>query len=260
MEPALLMTGIIIFLSHALEAMTGFGCTIFALPFITLLFGIYEAKVLLTCVGWILSLYIVATKYQKIVFRQFFIIVLTAGFSMPLGIYFFNHLPTEIITLVLGVFIVATATIQLRSGNMSSQPKSNQHHIWNVLFLVVGGVFHGAFATGGPFIVFYAAKKLRDKGEFRATLSLLWLTLNTILFLTDPTFQPILNHISGFVFKGASMTKDVHLLMGTLPFLLAGIVVGEIIHRRVNAKHFHQTVFGVLFATGLFMIATYSLP
>ena len=88
MDTTLLLTGLVIVISHAVEAITGFGCTVLAFPFITYLIGIHQAKVLLAIIGWTLSPYIVITKFKHIQFRQFFVIVFLAGSTVPFGIYF----------------------------------------------------------------------------------------------------------------------------------------------------------------------------
>ncbi len=257
MDISFLLTGLIIFISHAVEAITGFGCTILAFPFITYLLGIHKAKVLLAIIGWILSLYIVSTKFKRIQFRQFFVIVILAGAGMPLGIYFFNNFPSEMLKLILGIFIIITAVLQLSKAYFKAEARLNPPPQIYYLLLFLGGVIHGAFATGGPFIVFYATKKLPEKGAFRATLSLLWLTLNTILFLTDATFQAFFHNVSGVIFSHVSMSADVTYLIWMLPFLFVGIFVGEIIHNRVNAEVFQKIVYWALFITGIFMVADY---
>ena len=88
-------------------------------------------------------------------------------------------------------------------------------------------------------------------------MSLLWLTLNTILFLTDATFQAFFHNVSGVIFSHVSMSADVTYLIWMLPFLFVGIFVGEIIHNRVNAEVFQKIVYWALFITGIFMVADY---
>ena len=51
------------------------------------------------------------------------------------------------------------------------------------LLLFCGGIIQGAFGTGGPFVVIYSSKALPDKKVFRVTLSLLWLSMNSIRLL-----------------------------------------------------------------------------
>lgn len=252
----LLLTGIVVFITHALEAITGFGCTVLAFPFVTQLLDIKEAKVILSIIAWILALYIVLTKLKKINLKQFFIIVLFVGIGMPAGIYFFNELPSDLLKLFLGIFIVVTSVIQLRKiyhkKDHSKLPKWFYY-----IILVVGGIVHGAFASGGPFVVLYAARNLPDKGEFRATLCLLWTSLNTALFFTDPTFVPIFSAIKNTVVNKAPMTVEMVHLLWMIPFLVAGIIVGELVHNKVDGEKFKKLVFLVLLATGIFMVGAF---
>ncbi len=39
----ILLSGLTVFVTHALEAVTGFGCTVLALPFVTALIGVKSA-------------------------------------------------------------------------------------------------------------------------------------------------------------------------------------------------------------------------
>lgn len=90
-------------------------------------------------------------------------------------------------------------------------------------------------------MVLYATRTLLDKGRFRATLCLLWTTLNTIILAT--------------YFIEGSVTKDVAVSTGLLiPFVVAGIIVGERIHNKVDQKKFTLIVFSMLLLTGVFML------
>ena len=109
------------------------------------------------------------------------------------------------------------------------------------LLLFIGGIVHGAFATGGPLVVLYASKALPDKGNFRSTLTLLWTTLNSVLIVQ-------------FIMQG-KFTADSGLQLGIMaPFLVAGIVAGEIVHHRVDSDLFAKIVFAMLFVTGIVMV------
>lgn len=254
-----LLTGVVVFLTHTLEVITGFGCTVLAFPFVTWILGIYEAKILLAILTWILGIYLVSTKFRHINWRQFGIIVALVGSGMPVGIYLFNHFPSDTLKLLLGVFIVATSILQLKKEYGGIQLRVTIPEWVYYLLLVFGGVIHGAFATGGPFVVLYATRKLRDKGEFRATLSLLWVSVNTFLIFTDTTFDPILSNVTAVATQGASMGQSLLNLVWSLPFLLVGIFIGEVVHNKVDAALFRKIVFWVLLATGVFMIAAHLL-
>ena len=260
MSPALLATGIVVFLSHGLEAVTGFGCTALALPFVTFLLGLPTAKFLLAILAWILALYIALSKFPKIAWRQFFIILSFVGAGMPLGMYAFATLPRGILIKLLGIFVIASSSLQLwklllapalakRRGEApvlvkeDAPREGSRVRIAPVYFLLLflGGIVHGAFASGGPLVVLYASRALPDKGAFRATLTLLWATLNTALIVS-------------FAQSGQFTPETWNLLLVMAPFLVAGIVAGELVHHRVDAVRFSKIVFSTLCATGWIML------
>ncbi|MGL4369083.1 MAG: sulfite exporter TauE/SafE family protein [Spirochaetota bacterium] len=256
MPVSIFLTGFVVFITHAIEAVTGFGCTVLAFPFVTALVGIKEAKVILSIMAWLLAVYFVITKFKKINFRQFGIIVTFACLGMPIGIFLFNKFPADILKTILGIFIIVTSLIQLQKIFFPEMRSITLHYSGYLLILFFGGIVHGAFATGGPFIVLYATRNLRDKGEFRATLCLLWATLNSILFVTDPTFSSFFGSMKNTIIYAQPLSTDVIHVAWMFPFLIAGIFAGECIHERVNPDLFKKIVFFVLLFTGIFMTVT----
>ncbi len=263
---ALLLTGLVVFVTHALEAVTGFGCTVLALPFVTALLGVKTGVPILASIAWILALYIVVTKFRRIDFKQFGIIVFFVALGMPAGMYAFRALEPALLKKALAAFIVASAAWQLwrrlrrpawaarrpvtaagadsaacPAAPRSPLPASFAGRLPYFILLIAGGVVHGAFASGGPLVVLYASKALPDKGAFRATLCLLWTTLNTVLLV-------------GYAFSGNFSAPVLGGVGAMLPFLAAGIVVGEKLHDRADEELFGKVVFSVLLATGIFML------
>ena len=255
MSLTLLLTGIVVFFTHGLEAITGFGCTVLAMPFVTLLLGIDQAKFLLAVLAWVLALYFVITKFKKIVWKQYLIIVAFVGLGMPIGMWAFMYLDRKLLVKALGVFIIVSASLQLwkrvfqplLAAARQRQPDPQARSVralplpiyWLLLF--VGGIVHGAFATGGPLVVLYASKALPDKGNFRSTLTLLWTTLNSVLIIQ--------------FFMNGMFNAQNGLELGIMaPFLVAGIVAGEIVHHRVDSDLFAKIVFAMLWVTGIVMV------
>jgi uncharacterized protein len=221
---------------------TGFGCTVLALPFVTALLGLKNGVLVLAALAWLLALYFVITKFGLINFREYGVIVLFAGLGLPFGMYVFAALPAPLLKKALAVFIVLVSAWQLIRLIRGTLRESRIPKPVLYFFLFLGGVFHGAFASGGPLIVLYASRVLSDKGSFRATLCLLWTSLNTIL-------------LAGFWLSGAFNAERLAQIGALLPFLGLGILAGEFIHQRVDAPVFSRVVFGALLATGLVMLA-----
>lgn len=239
----LTLVGIVVFITHTLEAVTGFGCTVLAFPFVIAIMGdIEQAKIILSILAWLLALWFVITKFKSIHWKQFGIIVLLAGLGMPFGMVLFKSLDATVLKKILGVFIVVSAGIQLTkifapNSKIRSLPAFFQYN-----FLFLGGIVHGAFAVGGPFVVLYATKKIADKGQFRATLCLLWAMLNSVLMVQ-------------YFLEGKLTEKTGFELSVLTPFLAAGIVFGEIIHKKVDEELFRKIVFSLLLIVGIVMLA-----
>lgn len=239
MNPVLLgLLGFIIFVTHGLEAITGFGCTVLALPFVVALVGVQKGVILLSVVAWLLALYITVKYRRSIRFGEFGVILACTAIGMPIGIYAFSELPAPVLKMALGAFIVIAALTGLLRGPVPvGGAVSPVYH----LLLVAGGAVHGAFASGGPFVVLYATRRLPDKGQFRATLCLLWATLNTALMVSYAT-------------RGLLGGEMMGLVAGMLPFLAGGVIVGERVHGHVNEALFRKVVFSVLLCVGVVMV------
>ncbi len=237
----ILLSGLTVFVTHALEAVTGFGCTVLALPFVTALIGVKSAVMVLTVLAWILALYIAVTKRKQIDFRQYAIIAGLMLCGLPVGIFLFRTANLVFLKTVLAVFIVFTASLQLLKLSGIVKIERPLPKPVAVILLVTGGIVHGMFSSGGPLVVLYAATAIPDKGKFRATLCLLWTTLNTIL-------------ISTYIIGGTFTTPVIVETAWMLPFLFAGILTGEKVHDKVDARTFSFIVFGMLLVTGIFML------
>ncbi|MEN6363656.1 MAG: sulfite exporter TauE/SafE family protein [Rectinema sp.] len=237
----ILLAGLVVFVTHALEAVTGFGCTVLALPFITALFGLKEGVMTLTVLAWLLAIYIALTNRKSIDWKQFSIIAGFVLLGLPVGMYLFGSVEIGYLKKVLAVFIIVASGIQLLAIAFPGKTSRTLPKPLAYALLLLGGTVHGMFSSGGPFIVLYASKALPEKGKFRATLCLLWATLNSII-------------IGGYIVN-SSITKETAIRTGAmLPFLVAGIFAGEFIHKKVAPDIFKILVFSMLFVTGIVML------
>jgi uncharacterized membrane protein YfcA len=241
----MLLSGLVVFLTHGLEAITGFGCAVLAMPFVTALLGVRRGIIIITILSWILAFYFAVSKRRQLNLRQFGIICGCMAMGLPLGMYFFRAFDPLILKKFLGIFIIIASTWQLflrlgKKTGISEAPRGIRALPYYGL-LVVGGIVHGMFSTGGPLVVIYASRTLPDKGQFRATLCLLWTVLNTVI-------------IGAYLIEGSislSIAANTSLLV---PFVIFGIIAGEKIHRKINERIFSVVVFAMLLITGFFML------
>jgi hypothetical protein len=236
----ILFGGLLILATHCMEGITGFGATIAALPFIAMMIGIKTAVPVMTVLGITLSAYIVLRHFRSIDWRQFRFIILCALPGLPFGMALFDYLPEIALKALLAVLmtVVGLGGIRKIRKNEETSPEPVNRRWWMAPVLFFAGIVQGAFGTAGPLVVIYAAGALPDKAKFRATLSLFWLSANTIR-IADWTRQGIWN------------TEILKMLLCFYPFLLAGLLLGDYLHAKVNVRVFRLLVYAVLLVAGV---------
>ncbi|MBU0611182.1 MAG: sulfite exporter TauE/SafE family protein [Armatimonadetes bacterium] len=241
------VVGLIIFLTHFQEGITGFGCTVLALPFVTLLIGLDQAVPILVVQAWVLAGLIVIESRRHISWPQYGRIVGLVALGLPVGIWGATALPEHKLRWVLAGFMVVVGLQGLlRERRVGADVPDAldapaRAPWWAQALLPLGGLIQGAFGSGGPLVVVYAARALTHKSVFRATLCMLWLTLNTIM-------------ISTWIIAGRFDTHLITMNAAYLPATLIGLWLGNHAHYRINEHLFRQVVYAVLMLSGVVLV------
>jgi uncharacterized membrane protein YfcA len=109
------------------------------------------------------------------------------------------------------------------------------------ILLVFGGILHALYVSGGPLVIIFATYKIKEKNQFRATLSMMWIILNSILF-TEHMIQ-------------GRFTPQVWMLFGIGAGLsILSMFVGHLIAKKLNLKIFMKITYVLLFISGLSLL------
>ncbi|MBO4380787.1 MAG: sulfite exporter TauE/SafE family protein [Clostridia bacterium] len=241
---------VVIFFANIIQAITGFAGTTLAMPFSIILVGGEEARVILNILGIVSSIGVVILNRKSIVWKEVLKICLVMGVGMAIGfvIIHFANVPKQILYFILAGVILVFAAIgvyntffkkekTLEEGEEPQEDKfAVAKEVGLIALLIAAGIVHGMFVCGGPLLIIYATKKLNGRDEFRATLSMVWIVLNTVNLVRD-------------IIAGAFTAENVGHLMIVLAIalstLLIAIIVGNLIAKKMNKK--------------VFMIVTYVL-
>ncbi|MGB7156732.1 MAG: sulfite exporter TauE/SafE family protein [Tepidisphaeraceae bacterium] len=232
-----LLAGLLIFSSHLVAGITGFGNQIVALPLLAMLVGLDAGKCTLVVLGTVMYTILTARWHARVNVRELLIIVLLASVGLVIGMYVFELLNPRASKLALGIFVTIMG-IQglLRPSLLKLVPDPVAK-----ILVVAGGVIHGAFTTGGPLLVIYAQRAMPEKSEFRSTLGVMWLVLNFGL-------------MTGWTISGTWSDQTLTLCLVGLPFLIAGLSVGEYLHHRLDGPTFRAFVNVILILNGVLLI------
>ncbi|MBN2494846.1 MAG: sulfite exporter TauE/SafE family protein [Deltaproteobacteria bacterium] len=224
-------------LAHLVQGITGFGAVVLTLAFLAFVFPVKLLVPVLVVVSLAQMICIAIAGRRQIHWRHAGIILLLALAGLPLGYLVYRWLPAEGLKIALGAFVVLVAGGNLLGLRTRVEVPGIFYYGLNVL----GGIFQGALATGGPLLIIYAARMLEHKAAFRATLALVWIALNAILCVT---------YLSTGVFT-APMLPMIGLGIGCMAL---GTVLGALVHARIPQKPFRVLVFSLLLVSGLALL------
>ena len=232
----------VVFFSNIIQCVTGFAGTVLAMPFSVMLVGIDVARPILNIMGIAASVGVVAKNHRAIDRKEFLTILGVTLPGMLLGAFLKNRLAGygSVLFRILGVLVILFALMNFVSF-LLKKDFAEKSKALGYAFLIAGGVVHGLFVCGGPLIVSYASVKLKETDAFRATLSAVWIVLNTILMVTDA--------VTG------SFNGEILLLTAVcLTVLFGAILIGNRVAAKMSKKAFLLLTYALMVISGVSLL------
>jgi len=231
-----------VLISYTTLAISGFGSVVIA---ITLGAHLYPIEWLLPI---LVPLTLFVNSYITIRYRDnidtavlFKKIVPYMGIGLLLGMTAFHYIQGVMLKKIFGFLVLVLSIRELYRLSAKNMKLSISSSVVSNIYIIVAGIIHGVYASGGPLLVYAINKLGLDKSSFRSTLSSLWLLLNIVL----TSFYIVSGKIS------ADSAKTTGLL---LPVVFIGLIIGETLHRYINERFFKVFVFLILLFSGLSIV------
>jgi uncharacterized membrane protein YfcA len=236
-EKLIILMGIVL-LSFTSQALSGFGSIIIAVALGSNFYPIKTLLPILVPLDVIINGYLV-TRYRSKVDVPFLVKRIFPSMSVGFvaGVILFSLLESSLLKGMFGVFVVIISVRELFLTVRRSETREISS-MTQAAYLALGGFIQGVFASGGPPVVYAVSRSIRDKTVFRSTLAAVWLSINSVLIATY-----VVTHRMTLETIGHSAVL--------LPIVVLGIVIGELLHRYINEKHFKIVIFCVLIVAGL---------
>jgi uncharacterized membrane protein YfcA len=238
---AYILLGVFILFAYTAEAVTGFGSIVIALSLGALLFPIEWLQTVLVplniCMtgflAWRHRAHIDWALLSRLIL-PFMLVGTLSGYALQ------ARLGGAGLKITFAVLILWFALRELRRMHVGLAAPARPTWLSRVI-VTAAGITHGLFASGGPLLVYGLAGMTLDKARFRATLILVWFSLNsvlTVLFLAQGRLQeawlPILSY---------------------LPLIPLGIWLGERLHHRIDEIGFRRWIYSLLVLAGLGLLS-----
>ena len=227
----------VLFVANVIQAITGFAGTVLAMPPSIYLLGMDNAKVVLNVMALLSGLMIAVMSYHHMNKKELAKICIFMVAGMAIGIQICKALPSEqILLMIYGVIILLIAGKNLLCHRQYTLPKALL-----LVILLLAGVIHGMFVSGGALLVVYATQVLKEKEEFRATLAPVWVVLNSILLVSQ-------------VRQGVFAEGNIRLILISIIPLFAATWIGKKLVKKVSQKVFLNLTYVLLLVSGLSLI------
>lgn len=230
---------IIVFLSNIIQCITGFAGTVLAMPFSVMTVGYDTAKPILNILGIAASVYIAVKDRKYINKKEFLKITLVMLAGIAAGWFFSRLIGTDagLLYKILGFIVIAFAVINAYRFYTKKEDKKFPAAV-SASLLIISGIVHGMFVCGGPLLVTYLGGVIKDKREFRATVSAVWIVLNSVIMLGD--------------IQAGYFNADLMLMLLLSLIVLGGaIAVGNMIYKKMSRNVFLQLTYILMFISGV---------
>jgi uncharacterized membrane protein YfcA len=230
----------IVLLAFSIESAIGFGATVIAVALGLQLYPLQTLLPVLVPVGVLLSSTLVwrnrAHVDRRLALRG---ILPPMAVGLAVGIAIFARASSAGLARAFGLLVVVIAARELwrfwRADGAARRPLPAPLH---AALLLLAGVIHGVFSSGGPLLVYVVGRSELPKARFRATLSSVWLVLGVALSLAYAA--------QGRLDRGSLLATAA-----LVPVLVAALWLGEHAHRRLDEARFRYVVFALLLVAGL---------
>ncbi len=160
----------------AAQAVGGLGFSLLAIPFLTLSTGVEAAVPTINLLAGGLNAVMLAAERAHARWRDAALLLIPAAVVAPIVGYYIRRLPTDTLSIVMGVLVLASAVI-LATGARAHSLRGRRGA------LIAGGLSGGmnvAGGVGGPPVAMYGVNADWPARSFRPTLQANFLGLNII--------------------------------------------------------------------------------
>lgn len=239
MSAALPVAGMMlaIFVAAALQAASGFGFALIAMPLVTLALGIDLALPVVAAVAVALTMANSVRLRRHIDLRELGGLVAAALAGVPVGFWLVARVPAASVRLPLGLVLIAYVLYVLLRPQGVPRPGP----WWVIPAGFAAGALGGAYNVPGPPVVVYGDLRAWPRNCYRATLQAFFFLTGLVVVVT----HALLGHFQ---------RETGLLLMAAVPALVLGNGAGVLADRFIDQRRFRQIVLGLILATGVLLL------
>ncbi|MBM7840078.1 putative membrane protein YfcA [Alkalihalobacillus xiaoxiensis] len=225
----------IVLVASLLQTSTGFGFSIIATPFLLMLFVPETAIQLNLVLSIIISLILLYKVKEDIHFPLVKRLIWGSLIGAPLGVGLLYLVNEQFVKIAVGLLLLAVTFLLVRNVTVT-QTSARDLSVGSL-----SGMLTSSIGMPGPPLIVYFASARMTKESIRATTLCFFMIIYPIsLFL-----QYLL----------VGIQREVWVLSAyALPFVLIGLVLGQIVFKRINVGFFRKLTYVLLLVAGISLL------
>ena len=227
---------LVVALTALLQAISGFGFALLAVPLFALRVDVHEAVVLSSCIGTISSGWQTYFLRKDVVGDTAKRYILASLVGVPIGFGMFVLLSDQILRVMVGIAVLFGTAVVAFGRELKVK------RAWERGLGVLSGALLIATSTNGPPIVLALQAQRMPMLEFRATLARIFFVtgvISVLLFL-------VAGKIEGSVILSTLLC---------LPVMTISVLIGNRVARKIAERPFRVLVLALLVLAGLSSLA-----
>ena len=214
-----------VFLGNLARYTIGFGDALIIMPILSIFWGVQDAAVIVALMQLTVSAIslLVRRRHTRVQAAMRLVVGCVAG--IPIGIYFLQTLPEQLILTILGVTMILYGLYACFTPRL---PQLSTDRL-GYLFGFLSGLFGGAYNINGPALVIYGTLRRWTQEQFLATVHGVFVP-STILVAAGHAFTGMWNplNLTAFLF--------------TLPLLALAMAIGTWLSRHIDTARFVNSI------------------
>ncbi len=227
---------VVIFFAYTVKGLSGFGSGLIAIPLLAFIFPLTFIVPVLGLLSYSGTLMQSFQLRKQVVWADILPLLPFSLAGISIAIWLLINVDEKLLTVILGGFVLSYSIYSLLP-----LPELKGGRKWAVVAGGMGGLVGALFGTGGPFYVLYLKMRSLNKGQFRASIAM--------IFFVDGGVR-----IAGYAANGLYTVQVVWMLIVLFPVLFAGMYMGNHLHVKLEQKKFNQIISTLLMISGIMLL------
>jgi uncharacterized membrane protein YfcA len=239
----ILFVMIVILSGSCVQSALGFGTTMITMGFLPLIMDYSKAM------GLSIVMVSISTLYVSLKYRESIQWAVMLPFLIPTAIitgivnFLSAKVGSDVMYLLLGIMFVA---VSIFFFVFSDKIHITPNPLSGTILGVICGICYGLFASGGPTAALYLLPATKSKKEYLATIQAFLLVNNLVVLAIS-------------LLLGRLNMADLPMVGAGIIAMLAGTLLGLVIHNRIPASVFGKVIYAFVGIGGVWIIVSHLL-